>query len=43
MPTDEIAALPDSFVRQTDGLVVVVTDEVGVGSYAIIKRRERIS
>ena len=43
MPTDEIAALPNRFVRQTDGLVVVVTNELGVGGYAIIKRREWIS
>jgi len=27
MPADEIVALPDRFVRQTDGFIVVVADE----------------
>ncbi len=31
MPADEIAALPDRFVRQTDGFIVVMADELGVG------------
>ena len=43
MHADEIAALPDRFVRQTDGFIVVVADELGVGGNAIIKRRERIA
>ena len=43
MPADEIAALPDSLVRQTDGFVVVVADELGVGGDTIIERGERIA
>ena len=43
MPADEIAALPDRFMRQTDGFIVVMADELGVGGDAIIKRGERIA
>jgi hypothetical protein len=43
MPADEIAALSDSYVRQADGFIVVMADELGVGGNAIIKRRERIA
>ena len=40
---DEIAAMPDGLVRQPHRLVVIASYELGVGSDAVIDRRQQIA
>ena len=43
MGADEVAALPDAFARQSNGLIVIVPDELRVGGDAAKNCREWIA
>ena len=43
MGADEVAALPEAFARQSNGLLVIAPDELRVGGDAAKNRRKRIA